>query len=1113
MMPQQEDKEFFENRLISYLTTLNMKFNESEEHQKNIIKDFLKDTAFPNNYVNTNDRADLAIFNGQNPDSTVGILIETKSTTNNSEMMTAQKINSKAFQEIISYYLKERIVNKNIELKKVIITNGLSWFIIDSNQMEKYFYTTKLTKQYNQWRNNQLSSNTTDFLYSEVVSPQIDRAIENNIEIAHFDLTDAIKKSNQASSIQMRKANITQLYRFFTAENLLNKQIFTDPNKLNNKFYDELLYLMGLEEHVIDKKKVIRRLPKDKRQLGSLIENILDRLTFSDLDEEKKLDNAIQLSVIWINRILFLKLLESQLVSINMDEEFYFINKTKIKSFDDLYDLFFGVLARKAENRTPEMQAKYPNVPYLNSSLFEEANLERSPNSIGIDQVKDRKISFYNQTELKNNNGKRKIGEVNYLEYMFEFLDSYDFSTSIVNKEKNSNKLINSSVLGLVFEKINGYKEGSYFTPGKITMYMSKELVRTTIVNKVNEIKDWNLSDIHDLKMRIRNIEQAKEINSIINNTKICDPAVGSGHFLVSVLNEIISLKSYLNVLFDTNGRILSEIQCTVVNDELIIQDMNGDNYEYIRNSHNTYIQQAIFNEKRTIIENSLFGVDLNPNSVNICRLRLWIELLKSSYYNDNSKLTTLPNIDINIKQGDSLIHNIPIDSDFLKEKKKDVNFQEYSDAVRKYKETSDRKVKKEIEKKIIDIKTTLFSSFDSPELRRLGEIQRRITKVGQGSLFETTKDLNQQTKELNKLKKEFNLAEKELEERNQKAKLSNGLEWRIEFPEILDQDGTFVGFDAIIANPPYIYSTDENFSETQKKFFNNNYPLNNYQSNTYGLFMELSIKLMKNNGVASFIIPNTFLTIGQYDEFRKHILKNTGQMNIINSKDTIFEDADVDNCIVSFSLAESDTVELSELIDGEINLVDQVSAKTLYNSSVINISAYKKSESDINILDVLQKMEVNSDSLFPNYADVKGGLKAYQRGKGRPVQPLDKEIFKKFKAENPFFSFEKESGNHKKFLDGKDINRYKLSWKNKYIEYSKKLAEPRNPQLFESERILIRRIPATSEYSLTATYTNEEYVHEQSIESINNIVGSPFYLLGVLNSKPLSFYLNNSYL
>ena len=121
-----------------------------------------------------------------------------------------------------------------------------------------------------------------------------------------------------------------------------------------------------------------------------------------------------------------------------------------------------------------------------------------------------------------------------------------------------------------------------------------------------------------------------QQANDIINSLKICDPAVGSGHFLVSALNEMIAIKNDLKILQDRDGKRLKEYHFEVVNDELIVTDEDGELFEYNpTNKESQRVQQALFHEKQTIIENCLFGVDINPNSVKICRLRLWIELFE----------------------------------------------------------------------------------------------------------------------------------------------------------------------------------------------------------------------------------------------------------------------------------------------------------------------------------------------------------------------------------------------------------------------------------------------------------------------------------------------------
>lgn len=265
----------------------------------------------------------------------------------------------------------------------------------------------------------------------------------------------------------------------------------------------------------LDSLERIRRLPQPSQ--------------FGSTHQEMLFNVALELTITWLNRILFLKLLEAQLLSYhNGDKSYAFLNLDRIKSYDDLNSLFFEVLARRPEERNADVKLLFDKVPYLNSSLFEPTDIEHS--TLFISNLKDDKtIPIISSTVLRNDQGKRRTGWLSTLEYLFHFLDAYDFSSEGSEEIQEDNKtLINASVLGLIFEKINGYKDGSFFTPGFITMYMCRETIRKSVVQKFNEAKKWDCKDLTDIYNKIDNI---KEANDIVNSIKICDPAVGSGHF------------------------------------------------------------------------------------------------------------------------------------------------------------------------------------------------------------------------------------------------------------------------------------------------------------------------------------------------------------------------------------------------------------------------------------------------------------------------------------------------------------------------------------------------------------------------------------------------------
>ncbi|MCD6337451.1 MAG: type II restriction endonuclease, partial [Candidatus Marinimicrobia bacterium] len=495
------------------------------------------------------------------------------------------------------------------------------------------------------------------------------------LEFTYFSLKDYEKPLRNNDPKDDTK--LVALYKIFSPEHLLKLPFANDSNSLDKRFYSELLHIIGLKEIKQGSKKLIQRYPEEERNAASLIENAINKLNSRDTliqvenlssygktREEQLFGVGLELCITWINRILFLKLLEAQLLSYHKGDPAYkFLNIERIKNYDDLDSLFFDVLACKYEERTGEAKTDFSKIPYLNSSLFEPSDLERK--TIYMTDLRDeRNLSLLNTTVLKNEQGKKLKGEILALDYLFKFLDAYDFaSEGSENIQEEKKSLINASVLGLIFEKINGYKDGSYFTPGFITEYMSRETIRRAVVRKFNEAKNWDCKDLTAVYNKGLDIEEA---NTIVNSLKICDPAVGSGHFLVSALNEILAIKHELKILCDRDGKRLFDYRVEVENDELVIShEHSGMLFEYNPTSPESQkLQKTLFHEKQTIIENCLFGVDINPNSVKICRLRLWIELLKNAYYKSDGQLETLPNIDINIKCGNSLISRYPLDAD-----------------------------------------------------------------------------------------------------------------------------------------------------------------------------------------------------------------------------------------------------------------------------------------------------------------------------------------------------------------------------------------------------------------------------------------------------------------
>ena len=839
---------------------------QDEEYHKGEIWNFLRKIFEPDYSVQVNRPIDLAIFNGNTASAKPAVIIEAKSPTNAAEMFSAEHPNVKSLQELVYYFMLEYVHSGNHEIKWLAITNFDEWYFFDVKDFIRYFgnKSKPIYDQFLKFKANQMSGNKTSDFYNDIAKPAIDDFLKScDISVVHFSLESAVKAVEKDDD-----KKLLPLYKFFSPETLLAKPFANDSNSLDRNFYAELLHIIGLEEVKEDKggKKVIQRKKPANRDKASLLESAIYQLEDDFPNKEECEAMALRLCITWVNRLLFLKLVESQILMYQKgDASYRFMSTDKIANFDELNIFFFKVLGKKIEDRDEDVLKRYPNVPYLNSSLFEPTEDEKH---LKIRGIPDAQMDIFNKTVLKDERGKCAKGTLPNLDYIFKFLDAYNFASDAQGGVTSTSKtLINASVLGLIFEKINGYKDGSFFTPGFITDYMARDVLERTVVQKFNEKKSWKCENLEDVSDKIEDISEA---NQIVDDIRVADVAVGSGHFLVSALNRLLAIKSELNILCDADGKRIKrrDLILKVDNDELSVVDDEGEPFEYKPgNEESQRYQEALFNEKRRIIENCLFGVDLNPNSVNICRLRLWIELLKNAYYTKESgykQLQTLPNIDINIKVGDSLLSKYPVQNghvvlDFLqKEDKADkknglaAKLKEYRKNVQDYKAGGTSYNKQQLRLNIAGLKSQLK---EPPSIDLFGNVVK-----------------------------------------NNDIDFSNSLEWMFEFPEILDDEGRFTGFDAIIGNPPYVQL--QSIGEMSDVYSKRDYSCFNKSADLYCLFVERAYSLLKKNGYFSFIMPNKWMLVDYGKELRQ-FMSQTSLKKILNFGDVqFFADATIYVCI-----------------------------------------------------------------------------------------------------------------------------------------------------------------------------------------------------------------------
>ncbi|EAH6424395.1 class I SAM-dependent DNA methyltransferase [Campylobacter coli] len=900
----------FTKALKDYKTSLenNLKNNE-DSLVANALSKFFENLHFEceiKSIHKGNSGIDLAL----KKDKQIQVIIEAK-LPHSKEFFSQSKPNCKALHECILYYLRERKA-LNSSLKHIIITDFYRFYIFKVDLFEELFNKNKYFKEAFEnfeRKDSHFKGNTDEFykeceklLSSEKYLDSITRKDlfdEPSLKGVFIDLKPILEQEKPSFS------KLKPLFKIFHKDFLLSEFNPNDANSLNNAFYKELLYILGLCESKQNSKLIIAKSQESKEEQGTFYTAINSKL------EEENFETILKLLILWLNRILFLKLIESNLVRFNDDKNLKFLNFKKIPDFDKLSELFFEILAK---GRSARKKSEFAYLPYLNSSLFEKQSIE---NTLEISNLNnDLKLNYYKNTVLKDDKCKAKKGQVGLLEYLFEFLDSFDFGSDDEQSEILSQKeLISSSVLGNVFEKLNGYKEGSFYTPSFITSYMCKESITKVVLDKFNAQFDLDAKDISELRKSLRK-EDKKAQKELLNSIKICDPAVGSGHFLVSALNVMLSIYDELN-LFD------EEFYLEVQNDEILITGRKGEFIEYKHPSTPKdkahLIQQELFHTKKDIIENNLFGVDINPNSCEITKLRLWIELLKHSFYQsfddeNYHDLKTLPNIDINIKCGNSLVSYFETGKSLNHYPNIKERINKYKRIVKDYKEgfyTDKSHINQEIKNLKISFKNFCFADKFKKEMKSFNDKCEKYSKKYGNFLAVDDENLKffvsanltlfdfdekEATKEFANLKKEydniFNLES------------NHPFEWRFEFPEILDDDGNFKGFDLIIGNPPYI--RQEELKEL-KPHLAKNYKVYKGTSDIYTYFYELGFNVLKENGILSFITSNKYTRAGYGEALREFLLKNTYILKYIDLNGIkVFDSATVDTSILCFEKSKS---------------------------------------------------------------------------------------------------------------------------------------------------------------------------------------------------------------
>ncbi|RVY83539.1 class I SAM-dependent DNA methyltransferase [Helicobacter pylori] len=1030
--PSKEQLEAFETAFDAFLET---NPQENENHHNDAFNDLLKGVF--KYKVKPTKRIDSAILNDNDK---VEVIIEFKALKNPNEFIKKGDLNVKALHESLLYYLTERKEGNN-NLKHLILATIKELYIIDANEFEVFNKDKEIEKAFENCHDKKGNDTRTEAFY-DVCQKHLNE-LDHSLKYHH---------------IPLKKENLALIYQALSPNFLLKIPKYSDANTLNKDFYEELLYILGLEEQN-DKGKILIKPSRTQNSLSDALKGL-----YKNLDDEE----VMALLIAWNNRILFLRLLESLLISFKHFEN-PFLTTENFKDFNALNTLFFEVLAKKNNERLKEIKEDkiLEKIPYLNSSLFDKTPLELKGYEIKL--LNNKPLEIYPKSVLKKHEDYQKDKPLPLLKYLFEFLRLYKFTTTPKDIKDNQNNsesvLINPSVLGLVFEKLNGYKEGSFYTPSFITSYMCKESITPIVLDKFNQTYKIECEKLKELRNYFKDNYsykegKRKEYLQLLLTLRVCDPAVGSGHFLVSALNEMVLIAYKLGLIAS-----LYRHELKLENDEIIIHTPKNEVFKYTiphsENDPHHQIQKELFELKKDIIENCLFGVDINPNSCEITKLRLWIELLKYSYYifeegKNTNNLETLPNIDINIKCGNSLIFNFPLNSkltigqtpEFARKLKTEIK--EYKNSVMLYKEGLGEKTK--ILQNISKLKSLITNYFIEQHQanKHLKESLKAFISECGDEIFDLSTAFGMEILKIARLNNykftptlesmkpspigvEANrllIKIRECYEILENLRNSKALEWRFEFPEVLDDEGDFLGFDCIIGNPPYIRQEQiKDLKPLLEKQYQDFY---NSTADIYTYFFALAYHLLKEKGFSAFITSNKYARAKYGAKLRGLLLKKTTIVSYMELNALkVFESAAVDTSIMSFIKQSPPKESGFKYYEPTENDKDDLKSTPSLSMKQNALSTESFIFANATLLDLRDKIEQSGTPLKDWDIQIyRGILTGCNEAFIIPTEKRD-AILNACKTQE---ERERTEGLIKPILRGKDIKRYSYEWAGEWV-------------------------------------------------------------------------------
>jgi len=795
---------------------------------------------------------------------------------------------------------------------------------------------------------------------------------------------------------------------FYTKIAILFTQLAGGKRKIGRKTIDAgrgLLDLPGTTNDTLDKEFTVR---------------LIGRLVFCWFLKKKCSDKNISL-------------LPERVLSVTA------VLKNKNYYHNILEPLFFEVLNTPIKDREKKYQElPWLQIPFLNGGLFTPHHYDfYEPGPLGISK-------FINMLKIPDH----------WLKELFEVFEIYNFTID-ENTSVDVELSIEPEMLGRIFENLLAEinpetgetarkASGSYYTPRPIVDYMVDESLKQYLLTKtkVHEDKIKQLLTYENIEVNLTDSEK-ESILIALDMLKVIDPACGSGAFPMGILHKILLILQKI----DPKSEWWLDKMLSRIGNKTLERKLKVENVNYVH--------------KLGIIQNAIFGIDIQPIAVEISKLRFFLSLIVDETVNDSKKnrgIEPLPNLEFKFVCADSLI-GLP-----------------KNDTQKTLIEADD------------DIK--LLRDLRDEYLRSYGREKRRVEK----KFFEV----------------QSKMAKHALSwslwggEKSQTMKLSQWNPFSEESCSWFDSDWMFgikEGFDIVIGNPPYGVSIRGGY---RTKLLSHLGKVPDYE--IYYFFIELAYKLLKNNAVKTYIIPNTILFNVFAVDYRNKLLQNWHICEILDCTNLIvFEAATVRN-IVTIFLKKNSCVEI-----GYRNTACVENFEKLISRPRMRISKKALIENNQNwglvfrlpkqVLQLTLKIKKSKETLSNYFPDITQGLIAYDKYRGQTAKTIKSRKYH-------FVSNVKEG--LKPWLWGEDVKRYQVVWNGKeYIDYCDGIANPREPKYFRGPRLLVREITNPSIY---AAFTEEELYNDPSI--INILPGQDIdikALLAILNSRLATFLHFNS--